>query len=135
MSDRWRFYLQFSLGAVLLSSLTVYGLGRLAFNLRMEQLFGPACIFSVLFTFFGPLIYWGRGYATREPPDFRPLVFTLGLSSTILILLGDFYCMRFGIIQSDTAKGYALTCIIGGPVAFVMALYVLKRIYRTTGQR
>jgi hypothetical protein len=132
LSDRWRFCLQFSLVAVLLSSLTVYGLGRLAFNLHMDQIFGSACAFSALFMLSAPLIYWARGYATREPADFRPLTFVLGMVFLSILLLGDFEGMRFGIIQPDTAKGYALTCVIGGPAIFVMALYAHKHLYRTT---
>ena len=129
-SNRWRFYVGFFLTIATLWSLTLYVAGRFVLNLRIEQIVGPASAFLLLFALSTPLVYWGRGHARREPADFRPLFIAIGLICITANLLAALYGVRLRVIQPQTAKGYAVTCLLGGTAAVAIAYYAHKNLYR-----
>ena len=128
-SKRWRDYLAFSLTGATLSGLTVYLVGHLAFAIPIERLISPFCAFVALFASSAPLIYWARSYAISERADFRQLFFSTGLVCLVACLLAAFYGARLGLLDPHTAKGYAVTCALGGPFGILLGYYAHKNIY------
>ena len=121
-----RWYVSFVFTTLVLTIITV-ALLRLAFDIPLSRLAYPAISLVALFVLSAPMIFRGRSIA-RARRNLRLISISIGTVLVGSALLVDFWAWRFGIISADLARGYALTCLIAGPVSIFCGYHLTKRL-------
>jgi O-antigen/teichoic acid export membrane protein len=124
--SKLRWHLSFVFTALLLTALTAV-LVMFAFDIPLSHLGYPAISLLALFVLSAPMVYQGRSIA-RARRDVRLISISIGVVLVGGALLLDFWAWRFGIISTAFGRGYAVTCLVVGPISIFCGYHLTKRL-------
>ena len=127
-SAKWRWLLEYLLGAVLIGVPLFYIEGHLLLKLPLRDLLEPMIVLLVLIVTSGSPMYWARNRAAGDRSDLRPLYVIMGVYGTVFCLLLAYYGARLGVITPETARGYGIAALFTVPLGVAFAFYMHKKL-------